>query len=141
MKLLDVNLLVYATNRDLPQFGRVSTWFEDLMNSGERVGMPWHSLVGFVRVSTQPALKNPLEMDLALQFVEEWLEWDSVWTPSPTTRHVPILAELLRQVPRSKTVPDAHLAALAIEHGLTLCSADADFRRFNGLQLFNPLDP
>jgi len=141
MKLLDVNLLVYATNRDLPQFARVSVWFEDLMNSGERVGMPWHSLVGFLRVATQPAMPNPLEMDMALQFVEEWIEWESVWTPAPTTRHVPILAELLRQAPRSRAVPDAHLAALAIEHGLTLCSADADFRLFQGLSLHNPLAP
>ena len=141
MKLLDVNLLVYATNRDVPEFGTVSAWFEDLMNSGERVGMPWHSLVGFLRVSTQPGLRRPLTMDLALQYVEEWLEWESVWTPTPTLEHGRILADLLRQFPHSRTVPDAHLAALAIEHGLTLCSADADFKVFPSLRLHNPLAP
>ena len=79
-------------------------------------------------------------MATALEFVEGWLEWDSVWIPEPTPRHREVISDLLRQVPRSRLVPDAHLAALAIEHGLTLCSADADFKVFPGLRFHNPLE-
>ena len=140
MKLLDVNLLLYATNPQAARHEEARTWFDDLMNSGERIGLPWHTLVGFLRMSTQPAsFRPPLPMDTALAFVEEWLEWDTVWVPEPTADHIRIVGELLRPVPRSALVPDAHLAALAIEHGLTLCSNDLDFRLFPGRRLLNPL--
>ena len=102
--------------------------------------MPWATLLGFLRVSTQAAArKRPLLMREALEFVEEWLEWETVWVPEATPRHAIVLAEMLRQVPHSRCVTDAHLAALAIEHGLTLCSDDADFRMFPGLKTHNPL--
>ena len=144
MKLLDVNLLLYATNPQSPQHDRARTWFDDTMNGVDRLGMPWHTLVGFLRMSTQPeSFRPPLSMDTALSFVEEWLEWDAVWVPQPGPDHATILATLLRQTPRSRIVPDAHLAhlaALAIEHGLTLCSADSDFKQFAGLRFLNPLE-
>ena len=79
-------------------------------------------------------------MHEALEFVEGWLEWDTVWIPEPTSEHHIVLAGLLRKLPRARLVPDAHLAALAIEHGLTLCSADSDFKLFPGLRLLNPLE-
>jgi toxin-antitoxin system PIN domain toxin len=141
LKLIDVNLLVYATNRGDPRSPRAAEWFDTLMNSGERVALPWHTLLGFIRVSTNPrSQKAALSMDAALEFVEDWLEWESVWVPEPTPNHFPLIAELLRAVPRHKLVPDAHLAALAISHGLTLCSTDVDFRLFKGLRLVNPLE-
>lgn len=140
MILVDVNLLVYVGNPLTPQHEQTVAWFEDRMNSGERVGLPWHSLFGFLRTATGPA-RPPLPMSEALAFVEEWLEWDTVWVPEPTVDHIRIVGDLLRPLPRSLLVPDAHLAALAIEHGLTLCSNDADFRLFPGLRLHNPLAP
>lgn len=82
-----------------------------------------------------------MALDEALEFVEGWLEWDSVWIPEPTAQHHVVLAGLLRKVPKVRLVSDAHLASLAIEHGLTLCSADVDFRLFDGLKLLNPLAP
>lgn len=110
------------------------------MNSGELVALPWFTLVSFLRLSTQSPVRHPaFTMDEALQFVEDWLEWETVWVPEPTERHMSVLAELLRKTPRSKMVNDAHLAALAIEHGLTLCSADMGFRMFDGLKFHNPL--
>jgi toxin-antitoxin system PIN domain toxin len=137
---IDVNLLLYATNPNAAAHTATRVWFEDQMNSGERVGLPWPTLLSFLRLSTQaPFLKPPFTMDTALSFVDEWLEWETVWTPEPTERHSVILAELLRAVPRSAMVRDAHLAALAIEHGLTLCTADAGFRMFPGLKVHNPL--
>lgn len=141
MKLLDVNLLLYATNPAAPGHDRAREWFEDVMNSGEPVGLTWATLVAFVRMATHPAtFQPPLPMDTALAFVEEWLEWDTVWVPEPTPEHASIFCKLLRRLPRTRLVSDAHLAAIAIGHGLTLCSADADFRMFPELQFTNPLE-
>ncbi len=140
MKLLDVNILVYATSREDPLHPQVAAWFDELMNSGETVALPWHTLLGFLRVSTSLAKPNPLPVKVALDFVDDWLEWETVWIPEPTADHFALVGELLRATPRSKLVPDAHLAALAIGHGLTLCSTDVDFRLFKGLRLLNPLD-
>lgn len=136
-----MNLLLYATNSSDPRHPKASEWFDALMNSGERVALPWHTLLGFVRVSTNSrSQKVALSMDAALEFVEDWVEWQSVWVPEPTPHHFALVAEMLRAVPRYKLVPDAHLAALAIGHGLTLCSNDVDFRLFKGLRLENPLE-
>jgi len=140
MKLIDVNLLLYATNTADPRHARAAEWFDTLMNSGESVALPWHSLLGFIRIATNPRLKGGLSMDDALEFVQDWLEWESTWIPEPTPNHFDLVAEQLRAVPRNKLVPDAHLAALAIGHGLTLCSTDVDFRLFKGLRLLNPLE-
>ena len=139
--LVDVNLLVYVGSPASLEHERAREWFEDRMNSGERVGLPWHSLFGFLRVATKRSVASEsLAMNEALLFVEEWLEWDTVWVPEPTVEHLNIARRLLRQQPRSALVPDVHLAALAIEHGLTLCSNDLDFRLFPELRLHNPLE-
>jgi predicted nucleic acid-binding protein len=76
----------------------------------------------------------------AWQQVTAWLDCDTVWTPQPTERHAEVLGQLL-SLPgvHGNLVPDAHLAALAIEHGLMLCSPDGDFARFPGLRWSNPL--
>jgi predicted nucleic acid-binding protein len=81
-------------------------------------------------------------MPVAFRQVSAWLAWESVWVPEPTDRHAAVLGELLADTgAHGNLVPDAHLAALAIEHGLTLCSADRDFARFQGLRGENPLSP
>jgi len=141
LKLVDANLLLYATNPAAPQHQKAAEWFDAEMNGGDGLALPWATLMAFLRVSTDPRiLKPPLSVPVALQYVEDWLEWETVWVPEPTPNHFALVAELLRAAPRSKLVPDAHLAALAIGHGLTLCSNDVDFRLFKGLRLLNPLD-
>lgn len=141
MKLLDANLLLYATNATDSRHQRAAAWFDALMNSGERVALPWHSLLGFVRIATNAtSQQHALAMTTALEFVQDWLEWETVWVPEPTANHFALVSEMLRAAPRWKLVSDAHLAALAIEHGLTLCSTDVDFRLFKGLRLLNPLE-
>ncbi len=110
------------------------------MNGGERVALPWATLVAFVRLSTQTPARIPaFSMAEALEFVADWIEWDTVWIPEPTNRHFEVMSRLLTAVPRTAMVSDAHIAALAIEHGLTLCSADAGFKMFPGLKVHNPL--
>ena len=108
-----------------------------------RVGLPWQSLLAFARIIANPrVLERPEPLSAAWRQVEDWLDQEPVWIPLPTDRHRETLAGLLEQAAWSPSlVPDAHLAALAIEHGLTLCSTDGDFARFPGLRWENPLRP
>jgi len=101
------------------------------------------SLLAFVRIGANPRLfERPEPIASAWEQVEEWVDCPPVWVPQPTERHREILGELLRHhVSRSNLAPDAHLAALAIEHGLLLCSTDGDLGRFPGLRWQNPLLP
>ncbi len=141
MKLLDVNLLIYTINVDSPQHDRTKVWFESVMSGTETVAFPWHSLASFVRISTRAAaMKRPLSADGALDYVEGWLQQPCATVVHPTYRHASVMRDLLRAVGTAgNRVPDAHLAALAIEHGATLCSADEDFGRFPGLTWLDPI--
>ncbi len=140
MILLDANLLVYAWNRGAPEHERACAWLQARLNDRTRVGIPWSSLLAFVRlVSNQRIFERALPVDVAWCQVEEWLSLPNVWTPEPAQRHQEILRSLLPETDRSQLVPDAHLAALAIEYGLVLQSTDRDFARFSGLQWENPI--
>ncbi|MGD8945351.1 MAG: hypothetical protein PVI62_01755, partial [Desulfobacterales bacterium] len=105
------------------------------------VGLSWPSLLAFIRLVTNPRVfERPESVEKAWKQIEEWLDCSPVWIPQPTERHREVLGPLLvNQGLRANLVPDAHLAALAIEHGLTLCSTDGDFGRFPGLRWENPL--
>jgi toxin-antitoxin system PIN domain toxin len=138
--LVDSNLLVYAIVPAFREHEATRGWLQDWLDSGRRTGLPWVSLVGFVRlVSHSRILSRPIGVARAWGIVREWLELPQVWVPGPTERHADLLDPLLAGVTRADLVPDAHLAALAIEHGLTLCSNDGDFARFPGLRWENPL--
>lgn len=141
MILVDTNLLLYAKVAGLPNHLRAAQWLEQAFASATRVGLPWHSLLGFLRISTNArAFARPLAMEQAWEQVEEWLSLRGVWIPEPTERHASVLGELLSSGNATgNLVPDAHLAALAVEHGLELCSTDADFARFPGVRWRNPL--
>lgn len=141
MILVDVNLLLYAYISGAPQHDAARAWLDEQINAGARVGLPWHSLLGFLRISTNPRMiAPPTPLPRALAQVETWLACDNVWIPHPSERHAAILSDLLHKPGmRGSLVADAHLAALAIEHGLTLCSADSDFARFPDLRWLNPL--
>jgi toxin-antitoxin system PIN domain toxin len=139
--LVDANLLVYAANRAAPEHAAARDWLDTRLSGTARVGLPWPSLLAFVRLVTNPAiLKRPTSVSKAWRQVEKWLSSDAAWTPLPTPRHHEVLGDVLR-LPfiTSRLAPDAHLAALAIEHGLTLCSTDGDFARFPDLRWENPL--
>jgi hypothetical protein len=139
--LVDSNLLLYAKIADLPQHARAAAWFEQLFRSGARVGLPWPSLLAFLRISTHPRVfVEPLAVGQAWQQVEEWLALPGVWVPSPGERHAEILGGLLSAGGAgANLVADAHLAALALEHGLEVFSADSDFARFPGVRWRNPI--
>ena len=139
--LLDANLLLYAADVTSAMHARAAEWLTEQLNGERPVGIPWESLIAFVRISTNPrASEHPLAPSVAWQLVEAWLAAPPAWTPLPTDRHADVLGRLLRKHRVSaKLVPDAHLAALAIEHGLELCSADTDFARFPEVRWRNPL--
>ena len=143
MILIDANLLLYATIKDYEQHAAARAWLEERLNAPARVGLPWPSLLAFLRIATNPRLfPRPLSIRPAWARVEEWLTVPTVWIPTETDRHAEILGRLLTLVGASgNLVGDAHMAALAIEHGLTLCSTDHDFARFPSLRFENPIAP
>jgi toxin-antitoxin system PIN domain toxin len=123
------------------QHERARAWLDDRLNGTIRVGLPWPNLLAFLRLVTNPRVfERPSSTRTAWSQVEEWLECESVWVPAPTDRHREVLGRLLTEATvRANLVPDAHLAALAIEHGLVLASTDGDFARFPELRFENPL--
>ncbi len=141
MILVDANLLVYAHVESFPQHAQARDWLDGRINAAAPVGLPWPSLLAFVRLVSNPRIfERPAPVSAAWSQVESWLSAESAWIPLPTERHQQLLAPLMASVEgRANLVPDAHLAALAIEHGLVLCSTDGDFARFDGLEWRNPL--
>lgn len=141
MILLDANLLIYAVNEDSPSHRKAKLWLESALHGRQTVGFSWHVLLAFLRLTTRPGLfRNPLGVDTAFELVEAWLEQPSVTVVHPGPRHAGILRELLLPLGTGGNLTsDAHLAALAIEHGAELCSSDADFARFHGVNWTNPL--
>jgi uncharacterized protein len=139
--LVDANLLIYAVNSGAPQHAAAQRWLDGRLNGVARVGLPWLSLIAFLRVATHPGIfQRPMDMADAWSRVEAWLSCGSAWIPAPTARHADTLSRLLGTPGmRGHLVSDAHLAALAIEHGLELNSTDGDFARFTGLRWRNPL--
>lgn len=141
MILLDANVLLYASNEAAPQHDRCSEWLSAAFDRYDRIGIPWETALAFVRIATNPrALAQPLTVDAAWERVEDWLDSDGVWVPQATETHRRTLRRLLRQTRAiGNLISDAHLAALAVDHGLTLVSTDGDFARFPGLKWVDPL--
>ena len=142
MILVDANLLVYAHVITFAQHEPARIWLDSRLGGPAQVGLPWPSLLSFVRLISNPRVfERPQSIPEAWSQVEKWLSCPTAWIQLPTTHHRQILAGLLKETPlRANHIPDAHLAALAIEYGLTLCSTDSDFARFPGVVWQNPLD-
>jgi len=142
VKLIDLNLLIYATNSDSPHHSKACRWVESVLSGEETVALAWIVILGFVRITTRPgAFARPLTSEQAFDMVDGWLGRPCVAVLHPGEMHWPILRGLLEQAGTAGNLStDAHLAALALEYGATLCSSDNDFARFGKqLRLFNPL--
>lgn len=139
--LVDANILLYSIDEDSRFHAPARDWMLAVLNGPRRVGIPWISLWAFVRIVTNPrALARPLTPREAWGYVEAWLDAPASWTPEPGRGHREILGELLVQRDaRAGLVTDAVLAALCIEHGLTMVSADSDFARFSQITWINPV--
>ena len=137
----DVNLLVYAYYDGAPHHDAAQRWWEALLNGAEQVGLPWIVITGFIRVLTNPVAVAPqVTPAQAVGYVRDWLSSDHVVLINPGAQH---LMHLQRNLAAggagANLVPDAHIAALAMEYGAEVHSNDADFARFPGLQWHNPL--
>ena len=141
MKLVDVNLLLYAVDESSPHHERARGWLEGRLSGSETFAFTWSVLLAFVRLGTNPRVfEAPLDLDDAFDLIDSWIEQPCATVVNPTDRHSALLRELLAPLgPAGNLTTDAHLAALAIEHGAELCSADADFARFERLRWVNPL--
>ncbi len=139
--LVDANVLLYSVDEDSRFHQRARDWMVTALNGSRRVGIPWLSLWAFVRISTNPrALARPLAPGEAWAYVAAWLDAPASWTPEPGRGHREILADLLVHADlRAGLVTDAVMAALCIEHGLTMVSADSDFARFPQIPWVNPV--
>ena len=141
MILIDANLLIYAIDSDSPHHKEARRWVEGALSGAVTVGLTWGVILAFLRLTTRPGiLKRPMAGDAALEFVDEWLALPSVEIVLPGERHWPVFRNLLKAAGTAGNLTsDAHLAALAIEHGATVFSTDTDFGRFPGLRHVNPL--
>ena len=142
MILVDANLLIYAIDADSPHHRRAHRWLEDALSGTTPLGLAWIVVLAFLRLTTRPGiLKRPLPIERAMEFVDEWLAQPYVKAVAPGENHWPVLRNLLKASGTAGNLTsDAHLAALALEHGCAVCSTDTDFKRFAGLEHFNPLD-
>ena len=140
MILVDANLLLYAYDTSSPQHEKARTWLQHTI-AEEDVGLALTTLLAFVRISTAPTVfARPLAIGDAVAIVQEWLALPTISLVEPTRRHWAVLAEIAQAgQARGGLVMDAHLAALAREHGAELCTADRDFARFDGLRWRDPL--
>ena len=141
MNLPVLNLLIYAVDRESSQHDSALRWWNDSLSATETIALSWAVLLGFIRLTTNPrVMTRPLSTADAIDYVERWLEHPVTTIVEPTLRHAAVLRDLLMRIGTAANhVSDAHLAALAIEHGADLYSADHDFGRFGGLSWIDPL--
>ena len=142
MYLVDANILVYSTDEGSEHHDAARDWLDEQTAGVPRsVGLPWPTLLAYFRLVTNPRMYSPPARPAdAWQRVEDWLSRPAAWIPVPGPRHRQTLAEIVQAChPTGNLVPDAHLAALAREHGLTVVSTDTDFAKFSGITWLNPV--
>ncbi len=141
MKLIDLNLLLYAVNRDAPLHEQAYRWWAETLSGEEPVGLPWVVVLGFIRITTRPVvLPQPLTTEQAAGVVDEWLGQPPIVLVHPGDRHWEILKGLLLEMGTAANLTtDAHLAALALEQDAMLHTTDGDFDRFPEVRWVNPL--
>jgi toxin-antitoxin system PIN domain toxin len=139
--LVDVNLLLYAYDSGSSEHRRAALWLRQALEGTGTVGLSWETILGFLRITTDNKIRTkPLELHEATAIVNDWLARPNVALVSPAEDHWAVLSNLLPKTRvRGSLIMDAHLAALAIEHGATLCTNDRDFARFPGLRVEYPL--
>jgi hypothetical protein len=139
--IVDANILLYAVDAGSRFHAPCRDWLEEALGGPTRVGLPWITLTAFLRISTHPrAVSDPLTPAEAWDIIADWLAAEPAWIPHPTARHADVLRRLSVDGDlRGNLITDAHLAALAIEYGVGICSADSDFARFREIDWTNPI--
>ena len=139
--IVDVNVLLYAVHTQAPHHEASRSWLETALNGDSRVGLPWATQLSFLRIGTHPrVMMSPMTADEAWEYLDYWLTHPLVWTATETPHHLRILRELTSTHNLTgNQIPDAHLAALALGHGVPIVSCDTDFARFTEITWINPL--
>lgn len=141
MRIVDLNVLLYAVNSDAAQHPQVLAWWERAMNDEDALGLPWIVVLGFLRLATNSRIfPRPLAPEAAATQLDSWLAHDNVRVVREKDDHWATLRPLLRIAGTAGNLTtDAHLAALTMSHDAILVSCDADFGRFKGLRWLNPI--
>ena len=141
MILVDANILLFAEDSLHPHNSKARTWWDDQLSGSKSVCLCWTVLSAFIRIGTNPRVfESPLSLEQAVARVQSWLQQPCVRVVRPTDRHWTVFQQMLSDGQAvANLVTDAHLAALAIEHGCELASTDSDFARFSKLKWINPL--
>lgn len=141
MKLVDVNVLLYAVNRDAEHHEAALTWWQEALSDDESIGLAWIVLLGFLRIAANPKIfPMPLSAAGAIKKIDAWLAVPSVCVVTEKAEHWKLLRTIVAETGvAGNLTTDAQLAALAISHGASLVSFDRDFDRFDGLRWETPL--
>ena len=141
MKIVDLNVLLYAVNESAPQHQAVHDWWIDALRGDESIGLPWVVLLGFLRLTTSARVfTQPISTEEALDKIEAWLSLPIVHVPAEKENHWAVMSGLLQETGTAGNLTtDAHLAAMAITRDALLVSCDNDFARFKGLRYLNPV--
>lgn len=141
MKITDANLLLYAYNESAEQHEKAKNWLEESLSTSEIFGLSWQIITAFLRISTNPkSFPLPFTLAEAIEIVDDWFAQPQVKILVPTERHWEIFRQLVNEGQTSGALMmDAHLAALAIEHGAVLATTDRDFAKFSKVKTINPL--
>ncbi|MEW6140347.1 MAG: type II toxin-antitoxin system VapC family toxin [Thermodesulfobacteriota bacterium] len=141
MILVDANILLYAEDSLSPRHDQAREWWDAQLSGTETICLCWTVLCAFIRIGTNPRVfESPLSLEQARARVQSWLDQPCTRIVRPTERHWAIFEQMLASGQAvANLVTDAHLAALAVEHGCELASTDCDFARFPKLKWRNPL--
>jgi toxin-antitoxin system PIN domain toxin len=141
VRLVDTNVLLYAVDESSPHHPVARDWLEEQLSGSATFAFSWAVLLAFVRLATNPRVfETPLALEGAFDLVDSWLAQPATTIVHPLDRHHQLLRELLAPLGTAANLTsDAHLAALSIEHGAELCSADSDFARFPRVRWLNPV--
>lgn len=136
MKLVDANVLLYAVDTSAPHHAEARPWLDDALSGTETVVLPWLCLLAFLRIATHPGIyPHPLAPEQAVGVVSAWTARPNVVAGAPGPRHAELLGRMLAATGvGGNLVNDAHVAALAVEHGATVVTFDGDFARFPGVR-------
>ena len=140
MKLVDANVLLYAVDVSAEHHVEAKAWLDDALSGTESILLPWVCLLVFLRIVTHPSIyPSPLRPDQALDVMAAWLDRPNVVSAETGKRHVEALREMIAATGRGgNLVNDAHLAALAVEHGASVVTFDDDFGRSPGVRWSRP---
>jgi len=139
--LVDANILLYAEDSLQSRHQQARAWWDGQLSGSGVVCLCWTVLSAFIRIGTNPRVfEHPLSLEQALARVQSWLDQPCTRVVRPTERHWTVFKQVLTDGQAvANLMTDAHLAALAIEHGCVLASTDSDFARYPKLKWRNPL--